>query len=101
MPVDVVMRAYTEAQAELRNGRDKRAPNVRNVALFQFVTQRVRIRECNDGRLLSELPGTWRGLARAWNELHPEWQYNDAQLDNFRRDYLRGRDALLSPEYRM
>lgn len=102
MPSQLVTKAYTILQRQAHGGRDTRRPKERNVALFDFVLERARVKFVSRDEYLArlELPGTWTDLMQEWNEVygsgHP-WHYT--RPSNFGRDFWRGQQAVAGTKY--
>jgi hypothetical protein len=102
MPPELVSKAHTILQRQAHGGRASRRPKERNVALFDFVLERARVKFVSRGEYLArlELPGTWAEFMQEWNELygpgHP-WHYTHAS--NFGRDFGRGQQVIAGTKY--
>jgi hypothetical protein len=102
MPPELVSKAYMILQRQAHGGRASRRPKERNVALFDFVLVRARVKFVSRDEYLArlELPGTWAELMQEWNGLygsgHP-WHYTHAS--NFGRDFGRGQQAIAGTKY--
>lgn len=102
MPVDSIERTYREIQQQVLKG-DSSKGNIKEpriLAVFHFVTEQTRVH----GEQLG-----CQTLFDRWNEKYPEgheWHYEkspghrgDRRLENFRRDFRRAREVVMSPEY--
>ena len=79
-----IVRAHQHALT----GGNNRAIEVKTLAFFSFVMER---------RELIEKPPTWLALMLEWNRTKPARRYTS--YNNFRGDYLRLREAVISPGY--
>lgn len=102
MSSELVSKAYAVLQRQAHGDRDTRRPKDRNVALFDFVLERARVKFVSRNEYLArlELPGTWADLMHEWNKVynpgHP-WHYIHAS--NFGRDFGRGQQAVAGTKY--
>jgi hypothetical protein len=102
MPSELVSKAYTILQRQAHGGRDTRRPKGRNVALFDFVLERARVKLVSRDEYLArlELPGTWAELMEEWNEDYgPDHPWHYTQASNFGRDFSRGQQAIAGTRY--
>jgi hypothetical protein len=79
-----IVRAHQHALT----GGNNRAIEIKTLAFFSFVMER---------RELIEKPPTWLALMLEWNRTKPARRYTS--YNNFRGDYLRLREAVISPGY--
>src|SRR5215212_1724322 len=98
IPANTVAAFYQHLQRDVLR-QTPRAPSLRNLAVFRFVTGELK-------RLLVDASETediewspqWPEFMRRWNDLHrsePSWTYR--HLSKFKRDYYRGGRAVAEP----
>jgi hypothetical protein len=102
LPSDVIRKAYLVLQRQAHGGREPRRPKERNVALFEFVLERARVKLVSANEYLARLiiPAKWAEIMRDWNELHgPGHPWHYTEVSNFRRDFGRGQQAIAGTNY--
>jgi hypothetical protein len=97
-PANAVARFYQHLQQDVL-GQRSRAPSLRNLAVFRFVTSELKDSLVNAGELedIEHLP-PWPEFKRRWNAMNrskPSWTYK--HLSKFQRDYYRGGRAIVEP----
>jgi len=85
---DSILRAYRLNRLLLSGAMPVRPVPVHNLWLFDFVEE----------RRISKKPPNWTALMKEWNHERPEWRKN--HRSQFRHDYMRTRDQLITPKYR-
>ena len=102
LPSDLIRKAYLILQRQAYGGREPRRPKERNVALFEFVLERAKVKFVSTHEYLAklEITETWGEMMRDWNKLygpnHP-WHYTEPS--NFGRDFQRGQQAITGTKY--
>jgi len=98
VPAEIVRRCYRDLQAQVL-GQKPRAPEERNIAIFEFVASELKasmVRMEDSTKLGKGL--SWSKLMMRWNKANASrssWTYRHAS--KFRRDYRRGGRAVVEP----
>ncbi len=98
VPAEIVRRCYRDLQAQVL-GQKPRAPEERNIAIFEFVASELKasmVRTEDSTKLGKGL--SWSKLMMRWNKANASrssWTYRHAS--KFRRDYRRGGSAVVEP----
>jgi hypothetical protein len=100
VPEERVTKAYRKAKRKAMGTSGGKAPKLKNLILFRFVTEKIEP-ACRRGG--TRMPNG-KGLVREWNEAHPEWKYKNSVGDldtrRFWRDYNRIRKTIaVGPPY--
>jgi hypothetical protein len=97
---ETVRKHYRTAQTKVMGTSGGKAPGLKNLQLYRFVTERV---DPAITRGSTKMPNG-KTLVSEWNETHPEWAYKDGvgELNTrlFWRDYNRIKDTIaVGPPY--
>ncbi len=98
VPAEIVRRCYRDLQTQVL-GQKPRAPEERNIAIFEFVASEVRGSMARaEGSTGLEERLHWQKLMVRWNKANSSrssWTYRHPS--KFRRDYRRGGRAVVEP----
>lgn len=97
VPAATVTSFYQHVQKYML-GQKPRAPELRNVAIFRFVTRELKDLLFHEGNLTDERRLPWPEFMKRWNSLNhskPSWTYR--YPSKFKRDANRGARAVVEP----